>query len=65
LPTRGGWRWWWFGRDVERRGGNGYGLRALDALLDLLKAEVVTHLLERREGRRMCEDGAEVVVVLV
>jgi hypothetical protein len=34
-------------------------------LLDLLQVEIIEHLLEQQEGRRVREDDAEVFEVLV
>jgi hypothetical protein len=37
----------------------------VNPLLDFFQAEIVEHLLERREGHHVCEDGVEVFKVLV
>jgi hypothetical protein len=64
-PTGRGWHRQWLGHGVERGGGNSGNLQPLGALLNFLQAEVIMHLLERREGRRVREDGAKVIKVLV
>jgi hypothetical protein len=52
-------------RGIEGDGGGGSGWQPLNSLLDFLQAEIVGHLLKRREGRHVREDGAEVFKVLV
>jgi hypothetical protein len=37
----------------------------LDALLNFLETEVIVHLLERREGRRVGEDGVKMFILFV
>jgi hypothetical protein len=65
LPTKSG-RWCrWLGHGVEGHWGSGSGLRAHGALLNFLKIEVIVHLLERREGHRVGEDCAKMLVLLV
>jgi hypothetical protein len=51
--------------DVEGDGGGASGWQPLNSLLVFLHAEIVEHLLERREGHRVREDGMEVFEVLV
>jgi hypothetical protein len=46
-------------------GGGGRCRQPLNSLLDFLETEIVEHLLERWEGRHMCEDGAKMHEVLV
>jgi hypothetical protein len=64
-PTERGWHRWWLGRDIERSGGSSSRLQLLHALLNFLQAEVVMHLLEGRKRRRVREDGAKMVKVLI
>jgi hypothetical protein len=63
-PTGRGRRRRWLGHAVERGGGSG-SLQPLGALFNFLQAEVVMHLLERREGCHVREDGTKVIEVLV
>jgi hypothetical protein len=37
----------------------------LNSLLHFLQEEIIEHLLERQEGHHMCEDGANMLEVLV
>jgi hypothetical protein len=50
---------------IEGGGGGGRGRQPLSSLLNFLQVDIVEHLLERQEGRRVREDGVEVFKVLV
>jgi hypothetical protein len=65
LPTSGGRGRQRLLHDVEDGGGGGSCRQPMNSLLDFLQTYIVEHLLERREGCRVCEDGAEMFEVLV
>jgi hypothetical protein len=65
LPTRSGQWCRRLGRGIECHGGSSSGLCTLGALLNFLETKVIAHLLEGREGCRVGEDGAKMLVLFV